>query len=329
LTASGTTSGYRYRHVIFTTPPVRRALNLGGATINSPASKASNVAAQTDDPPECNDEHDAFFAWIFLEAGLSARHYRPVSLRRRLPACLRALRVDDVTQARRLLRRHPQFIPVAVGALLLGVTEFFRDAPVFDTIERELPALLAAADADVADPGRRVRVWSAGCSDGAELYSVAILLAERDALHRCELLGTDCRPEAITTAAKGAFSPTGVRGAPSAMLERYMPTLTCPDSLPGSANLHRVDARLRAAVRWLKADLLAGPQPGPWDLVLCRNMAMYLQPYAADRLWHGIVSSLRPGGLLALGKAERPSASVAGELSPVAPCVYRRRYGAP
>jgi chemotaxis methyl-accepting protein methylase len=92
------------------------------------------------------------------------------------------------------------------------------------------------------------------------------------------------------------------------------------------AKLHRIDARLRGAVRWLQSDLLGGPQPGPWDLVLCRNMAMYLQPIAAERLWRGIVSSLRPGGLLVLGKAERPCASVAGDLSaPVAPCVYRRR----
>jgi chemotaxis methyl-accepting protein methylase len=312
---------------------MRPALNLDGAALK-PCSAIANASAATapanddddDAPTDCNDDHDAFLAWIFLEARLSARHYRPSSLRRRLPACLRALRVDDVTGARRLLRRHPHFIPVAVGALLLGVTEFFRDASVFDTIERELPALLAAAEADA---GRRVRVWSAACSDGAELYSVAMLLAEIDALHRCELLGTDCRPEAIATAAKGAFSPTGVRGTPSTMLERYMPTQNCADSPPGSASFHRLDARLRAAVRWQQADLLAGPQPGPWDLVLCRNMAMYLQPFAAERLWRGIVSSLRPGGLLVLGKAERPSASVAGELCAVAPCVYRRRHGAP
>jgi chemotaxis methyl-accepting protein methylase len=328
---SGLTSGYRYRHVVFTTPPARPALNLGRAhtTSSTPPTISTFRATPTGDdtPDACESDHDAFFAWIFLEAGLSARHYRPTSLRRRLPACLRALRVDDVSQARRLLRRHPQFVPVAVGALLLGVTEFFRDAGVFEAIERELPAVLRAA---AVDDNRPVRVWSAGCSDGAELYSVAMLLARLDALHRCDLLGTDCRQEAIATATKGVFGPPGLRGLPPAMIERYVSPVDPSHDVASAecARLHQIDARLRGAVRWLKADLLAGPQPGPWDLVLCRNMAMYLQPLAAERLWRGIVSSLRPGGMLVLGKAERPCPSVAGELSAVAPCVYRRRYGA-
>jgi chemotaxis methyl-accepting protein methylase len=214
-------------------------------------------------------------------------------------------------------------VPIAVGALLLGVTEFFRDAPVFDAIERELPELLRAAG---AAGGRPLRVWSAGCSEGAELYSVAMLLADLNALHRCHLLGTDCRQEAIATASEGIFTTLGLRGMPPAMVDRYVSPDPGLEALSSDcAKLHRIDARLRAAVRWSQADLLAGPQPGPWDLVLCRNVAMYLQPIAAERLWRGIVSSLRPGGLLVLGKAEHAGASVAGELSIVAPCTYRRR----
>ena len=327
---SGTTSGNRYRHVVFTTPPARPALNLG---VRVPVMPSPLISIPNDSPTNAetstsgSDEHDAFFAWIFLEAGLSARHYRPLSLLRRLPACLRALRVDDVAQARRLLRRHPQFISVAVGALLLGVTEFFRDANVFEALEAGLPALLRAS---AADGNRPLRVWSAGCSDGAELYSVAMLLAELCALQRCELLGTDCRREAIVTATKGVFSATGLRGLPAAMIDRYVLPDAGANVMSGEGSkLHRIDERLRGAVRWLQSDLLGGPQPGPWDLVLCRNVAMYLEPLAADRLWRGIVSSLWPGGLLVLGKAERPSAAAARELSPVAPCIYRRRYGAP
>jgi chemotaxis methyl-accepting protein methylase len=302
-------------------------LNFGGApvTSSSVSISTSRAASTSDTSDACDKDHDAFVAWIFLESRLSAWHYRPTSLRRRLPACLRALRVDDVTQARRLLRRHPQFVPIAVGALLLGVTGFFRDATVFDAIKRELPDLLRAAG---AESGRPVRVWSAGCSDGAELYSVAMLLADLNALHRCELLGTDCRQEAIATAAKGAFGESALYGIPAAMLDRYVSPDPAPDAPTGAAKLHRVDARLRGAVRWSQADLLAGAEPGPWDLVLCRNVAMYLQPIAAERLWRGIVSSLGPGGLLVLGKAERPCASVAGELATVGPCMYRRRYGA-
>lgn len=305
--------------------------NRSSAISVAPAAAAVTPVSADETSRAIDDDHDAFIAWIFLEAGLSARHYRPSSLHRRLPACFRALRVEGVAQARRLLRRHPRFISTAVDALLLGVTEFFRDAAVFSVIERALPELLRAAD-NGKNGNRTLRVWSAGCSDGAELYSVAMMLADLDALHCCDLLGTDCRPEALATAANGIFcGGAGLRGLPRSMLERHTSPEDCrARSAPDGVTSRRVDARLRGAVRWLKADLLVGPQPGPWDLVLCRNVAMYLEPLAADRLWRGIVSSLRPGGLLVLGKAERPSASAAAsELSSIAPCVYRRRYGAP
>ena len=75
-------------------------------------------------------------------------------------------------------------------------------------------------------------------------------------------------------------------------------------------------------MRWRTGDVLTLPEPGTWDLVLCRNLAIYLQPEAASGLWRRLGASLRPGGLLALGKAERPTG--ASDLAAVGPCLYRR-----
>src|SRR6516164_5078729 len=87
------------------------------------------------------DEADPFVNWLFRQAGLSAAHYRPETLRRRLPACLRNLRVRSTEQARQLLERSPGLVPAAVSALLVGVTTFFRDREPFErlrTLLREL-----------------------------------------------------------------------------------------------------------------------------------------------------------------------------------------------
>ena len=92
-----------------------------------------------------------------------------------------------------------------------------------------------------------------------------------------------------------------------------------------SASL-RVSRAIRDQLTWRRADAVAAPEPGPWHLVLCRNMGMYLEPAAAERLWRGLASVLAPGGLLVLGKAERPGGAAAG-LVPVGPCVYRRCGG--
>ena len=195
--------GYRCRHVVFAAAPARPPLNLGRPPAPAPAPAPNAAAALTTDPGPPTDE-DAFVAFLFSRAGLDARAYRTTSLRRRVPACLRALRAKTLPDARRLLTLNPGLVPVAVGSLLIGVTGFFRDAGAFALMSRQLlPAL--------AHTGRRLRVWSAACSDGAELYSVAMLLAELNVLHRCELLGTDCRGEAVARAAAGRYDAAACR----------------------------------------------------------------------------------------------------------------------
>jgi hypothetical protein len=157
----------RFRHIVFPA-----ALKQRPKVINLAASQKDLVAKAE---PNCNlsAETAAFLEWLFAQAGLEARRYRPETLQRRLPACLRALRVRSAAQARRLLEETPALVGTALGAMLVGVTWFFRDVSVFDMLRNYvIPTVVAKRKALYA--------WSAGCSDGAELYSLALLLAESD-----------------------------------------------------------------------------------------------------------------------------------------------------
>ena len=306
----------RYRHVIFpdSVGGYGKAVNLSPRPASDGVPVDSGAAAAEPLAPDA----ESFLRWLLSRFGLDLRHYKPQTLGRRLPACLRALRVGSVAQARALLRRQPHLAGTALDALLIGVTSFFRDEPIFDTLlRRTLPDLLRRRRADAGAPS--FRVWSAGCSDGAELYSVAMLLVELGELDPfgVDLVGTDCRPEALDRAAAGAFDESGVKGVPPALLRRYF-------GFDGGR--YRIQRALRAAVRWRCADALAAAENGPWDLVLCRNVAIYLQPEATAGLWASLAAALRPGGALVLGKAERPLgvAGLAGE----GHCVYRRAGGA-
>jgi chemotaxis methyl-accepting protein methylase len=304
----------KYRHVVFPDS----VGGYGKAVDQSPRGACDGVAAgpgaaEAAAEPLAPDA-ESFLRWMLSRGGRNLRHYKPETLRRRLPACLRALRVGSLAQARSLLVRQPHLAGPALDALLIGVTGFFRDEAVFDgLLRRTVPDLLRRRRAEA--PSRSFRVWSAGCSDGAELYSVAMMLVELGELapFGVDLVGTDCRPEALDRAAAGAFDPAAVKGVPPALLRRYF-------SFDGEC--YRVQRALRAAVRWRCADALAAPEPGPWDLVLCRNVAIYLQPEAAAALWASLAAVLRPGGALVPGKAERPL-GVAG-IVPDGPCVYRR-----
>ncbi len=255
------------------------------------------------------EEQAAFLAWLFSQAGLDARAYRSETLQRRFPSCLRSFRARSVGEVRRLLDQSPGRIQEALNAMLVGVTSFFRDPTVFEILEQEvLPALMK---------GRAgLHVWSTGCSDGAELYSLGILFAERGWLAGSYLLGTDCRPDAIRHARAGFFEPLACKNVKPELLERY---------LPNDGDRRRAVAALRNALRWRVADLLQVQEPGVWDLIICRNTIMYLRADAANLLWPKFESLLRPGGVLVLGKAERPIGTK--RLTPAGPCRYRRTRG--
>ncbi|HWA99240.1 MAG TPA: hypothetical protein VG713_12140, partial [Pirellulales bacterium] len=114
-------------HVVFPRArPLRRAIN--------PAGCANHSIGLGNRGGRCLPIESEFFDWLFAQAGLDARQYRAETLERRLPACLRALRANSTTQARRMLEQNPRLVDTAIGSILIGVTSFFRDADVFDAM---------------------------------------------------------------------------------------------------------------------------------------------------------------------------------------------------
>ena len=189
-----------------------------------------------------------------------------------------------------MLEHRPELLPAAVSSLLIGVTSFFRDESVFDTLRTAvLPKL--------ASQGRPLRVWSAACAGGAELYSVAILLAQAGMLEGSFLLGSDCRSDAVEQAQAAIYSSDDLKNVEPADRRRYFER---------AGALWRPTEPLRRQAHWRVTDLCRGVEAGPWDIILWRNMAIYLTPEAASTVWRGQAAALAPGGVLVVGKAERP-----------------------
>lgn len=244
-------------------------------------------------------------ASILGSAGLSADAYRATSMNRRLAACLRTLKSPTVPEACRRLTERPRLNIQALDSLMIGVTEFFRDAPVFC----ELGSLIREHSENSRNG---LRIWSAGCSNGAELYSLAILLAEAGLLNRCTMIGTDCRRSAIREARAGLYSESNLRSMDGSLREKYM----------RKVGPHwRVIEPLRLCIQWRIRDLLSGCEKGPWDMVLWRNMAIYFEVNTAIKTWNAVSRELRPGGLVIAGKAERPPKSAG--LMNISRCIYR------
>ncbi|HTL30394.1 MAG TPA: CheR family methyltransferase [Tepidisphaeraceae bacterium] len=297
------TSSEKFRHVTFAD-----AIRGSNRAINFGFNRTHPLEVPDQSTPLDPDE-DSFVKWLFREAGLDARFFREETLRRRLPACLRLLRVNSIAQARVYLRQNRAMISPVMSVMLIGVTSFFRDPRVFNFIRNHiLPRRLARSF--------RPRIWSIGCSDGSELYSIAMALAEVGSLENCELIGTDCRPEAISRARTGVYEESALRGLPANLAVRYFLPLERGWML-------RPEVRNR--VQWRSANVLETIERGPWDLILCRNVSMYMKSSATQPLWQSLQGVLVREGYLVLGKAERPTG--AQLLSMVEPCIFRRDRG--
>ncbi len=177
----------------------------------------------------------------------------------------------------------------AVEAMALPESEFFRDHHVFSILAEEVVPALARARG-----GEPVRIWSAACGAGQEIYSLAMLLADAPGVGRIELFASDLSERSLEKAQSGRYSQFEVqRGLPARMLVRHF-------EKDGESFV--LSPRVRQMVRWRRVNLMDDlSRIGQFDLILCRNVLGQLAPEAGARLLDQIGSALAPGGGLLLG----------------------------
>ncbi|MCJ2142890.1 CheR family methyltransferase [Methylobacterium sp. E-066] len=214
--------------------------------------------------------------------------------------------------------------------ITVGETFFFRYAEQFQALrETILPALIAARSLD-----RTLRIWSAGCSTGAEPYSLAILVREAlgDALPdwRIVILGTDISVEALATARAAEYGRWALRTMPPEERLRYFTRLPPAPGIRREGG-YALRPEFRALVRFERGNLLSLVEPKlppgeGFDLILCRNVLIYFEAETVAAVVRGLGRRLRPEGWMLLGHAE-PNPTFSGFLDPVSlpgTVAYRR-----
>lgn len=148
-----------------------------------------------------------------------------------------------------------------------------------------------------ADRDRPIRVWSAGCAAGQEAYTLAMLLADNGHAGHYDILGTDLSPEAVAAAKRATYGRWSMRGVDAA---------TVADHFEVSDEGYRVAQRYRERVRFAQHNLLEPMPPGtaPFDVIMCRNVLIYLTPEAVRRAAEAFSRALVPGGWLILGVSD-------------------------
>jgi chemotaxis protein methyltransferase CheR len=223
--------------------------------------------------------------------------------------------ISDLLAAVRAKREEPMIWSV-VEAMTQGESAFFRDRIPFELFKGEIYPTLARTRGH--EP---VRVWSAACAAGQEIYSLAMLVAAmraEDDTVKVELAASDISARALEKAQSGLYSQFEV--------QRGLPIRSLVQHFEQSDDQWRLSPDIRRMVRWRRINLIAGlGAVGRWDVVFCRNVLSGMEPAYQKKVLEDLSQVLPDDGYLVLGAKE--NAEIAGDaFRSIAgrPGVYRR-----
>ena len=219
--------------------------------------------------------------------------YKVLCIKRRLAARIRSVGYSDPVAYVELLRENIREQEQLLAALSIHVSQFFRNESVFQVLEKKiLPELLETSRRD----NSKFRIWSVGCANGEEPYSLALLCQkQRRKGDLLSIVGTDLSPEALSRAKRGFFPHDRVQGVPSAMLADFF----CQNG-----QQYRLIEQVREQVQFFRHDILTDQPFYRANLVLCRNLLIYFSREQQQQIMQILAAALLPGGYLVLGRAE-------------------------
>lgn len=265
-----------------------------------------------------------FLQWALPTLGMRWPGFRKVRRQvcKRVDRRMRELGIAEVEDYRRHLEDHPGEWQRLDPLCRITISRFYRDKGVFQALAREvLPVLVREAQ---ARGDRTLRAWSAGCGSGEEPYSLLVLWAmemePRFPGTGIDVVATDADPNVLRRARAAEYEYGSLKELPDAWRDQ---------AFLREDGIYRLRPQYRRRVEFLEQDIRRRQPPGPFDLVLCRNLAFtYFDVALQRRLLRRIVDRLREGGALVIGAHERlPDGAEGLSAWPDADRVYRKVGG--
>jgi two-component system, chemotaxis family, CheB/CheR fusion protein len=237
---------------------------------------------------------EAVYRTLQERFGIDFTHYKPSTVTRRIERRIALASSTNVEEYLRRIRDDEQELDALYHDLLIGVTRFFRDPKAFDLLERTvLPEILSRTPRETP-----LRFWVAGCATGEEAYSLAIVL--QDLMNRLgerpvKIFATDVHRGSLARAAMATYEEGAVGNVSPDRLGRYFTR---------TGGMYQVVPEIRQLVVFAQHDVIRDAPFTRIDLVTCRNLLIYLQPAAQQRVLSFFHFSLTQGGVLMLGPSE-------------------------
>ncbi len=259
----------------------------------------AQVETQAPEKLEAPEESlQAILETLRRRSGIDFRQYKDSTIMRRLQRRMALGRIDDVDEYAQRIASDPAEADALYRDLLVGVTRFFRDDEAWELVTEHIDTLVGRLD----DGSDDIRVWVAGCATGPEAYTMAILFGEafrkRKMEPRVKIFATDVHRQLLERASQGVYEEETLEGVPEELRERWF--------RPRRPGAWTVAPALRDMLIFAHHDVTRDPPFTRLDLLSCRNMLIYLQPAAQQRVLTLFHFALKASGLLFLGPSESP-----------------------
>ncbi|HET6281415.1 MAG TPA: chemotaxis protein CheB [Polyangia bacterium] len=255
-----------------------------------PAAGSEATARQGNDPGGI----EAVYQMLEEEFGIDFTHYKPSTITRRIERRLALAQSPHIDEYVQRLRGDRDELNVLYRDLLIGVTHFFRDTAAFEMLENKvLPELLAQEPR--TDP---LRIWVAGCATGEEAYSLAIVLQDlmlKLGERPVKIFATDVHRGSLECAARAIYEGDALAHVSPERLSRYFLRI---------GDTYQVVPDLRKMIVFAQHNVMKDAPFTRVDLITCRNLLIYLQPAAQQKVLSLFHFALKRGGRLFLGPSE-------------------------
>lgn len=251
------------------------------------------------DPLSLHEDETEFAdlkAIIKKKIGFNCDQYKQAHLKRRLAVRLRANRSRSYKEYTEILLRNETELQKLKETLTINVTELFRNPETYDVIRRTvLPELIKSKAED-----RTLRIWSAGCSNGEEPYSIVIMLYEFLGIlirrYTISVLGTDIDEDSLKKAQNGIYQSKQLEKMSKDRLDRFF--------IKKEDCSYQVNDEMRRLVKFKYHDMISGPRLFGFDIIFCRNVTIYFEQALQEKLYLNFYNALNEEGYFVMGKTE-------------------------
>lgn len=239
-------------------------------------------------------EFDELLEYIGNNLDFESDFYNDSYLDRRITARMRRTDTDEYSEYQKLLEADDGEREELLDSLSINVTGFFRNPEAWEKLRSVLRELTSKH--------RTVRIWSAPCADGREPYSIAMLALDDPQIEdrRIEITATDINPDILTVARAGVYETSQT----SDIADELEPLSDYTKFVDQEENRFEVKGSVKDLISFEQHDLIRGDPKRDFDLVLCRNLLIYIDSSFKVPIFETIRGSLREKGYLMIGMTE-------------------------